>query len=256
MVLKMLAEMGAPINPEPVFPPPSKFPRPFARFRAVAAAVRATFRFRYICRRKREYLQVKSDRLHPILPLQPRELQKSHHEVAPSISLPRVTFSAPVMSDSGATLSQSAASAGIHLTTRIPTATSGIGIKPVVQSHSRTKIASTSQSTSPPTKKQLPSTSDKKAAATKTKLSPKNSQRHVPMSHSRSKISKVSPTRKGDQRKSGWGSGGVMAHVQEGLASEFLSSALPQGAGDYDPQLLEYMEGLERYRTRLSKTRS
>lgn len=251
----MLAEMGAPINPEPVFPPPSRYPRPYARFRAVAAAVRATFRFRYICRRKREYLQAKSERLHPILQPQPRGLSNTYREVAPSISLPRVTFSAPVVSESGASISPSATSTGIHLATRIPTATSIIGIKPAVQSHSRT---TPNQSTSP-SKKRSPLASDsqsKKVTAVNTKLSPQKPQHQVPPSHSGSKVSKkVSPTRKDDWIKSGQWSGGATASMQEGLASEFISTTLPQ-AGGYDPQLVEYMEGLERYRTRLSKTRS
>ena len=251
----MLADMGAPINPEPVFPPPSNYPRPFARFRAVAAVVRATFRFRYVCRRKRDYLQAKSDRLHPTLQLQPRGLRNSHREVAPSISLPRVTFSASVVSESGASLSQSASSAGIHLASRIPTATSSIGIKTAVQSHSRTNVAPASSKSTSPSKKQSSLTSDsksKRVAAMKMKLSPQKPHHHASLSHSGSKVSKVSPTRKDEQKRSG----DVTASARDGeLASEFLSAALPQ-AGDYDPQLLEYMEGLERYRTRLNKTRS
>ncbi len=241
----MLAEMGVPINPEPVFPPPSNYPRPYARFRAVAAAVRATFRFRYICRRKREYLQSKTDKLHPTLQLQPRGLRDSHREVPPSISQPRVTFSAPVVSESRASLSQSASSAGIYLATRIPTATSSIRIKPAVQSDSRTNTQHIATS---PNNKKRPSLTSHAKATTKPELSPSKSS-----SQSKPKVTIVSPCGKEDeQRKSGRGS---VAYSQGGLSSDFLSTGLHQ-AGNYDPQLLEYMEGLERYKTRLSKTRS
>jgi len=58
-----MADMGAPMLVNRTYPPPSKYPRPYARFRAVGAAVCAAIRFRYICRRKTEYLQSKRDKM-------------------------------------------------------------------------------------------------------------------------------------------------------------------------------------------------
>ena len=63
-----MADMGAPIiNQDPAYPPSSKYSRPYARFRAVGAVVLATFRFRYVIRRKLQYLQSKMAQLDPAM---------------------------------------------------------------------------------------------------------------------------------------------------------------------------------------------
>ena len=63
-----MVDMGAPIiNQDPAYPPSSKYSRPYARFRAVGAVVLATFRFRYVIRRKLHYLKSKMAQLDPAM---------------------------------------------------------------------------------------------------------------------------------------------------------------------------------------------
>lgn len=265
----MLADMGAPIHVAPEFPPPSKYPRPFARFRAAGAAVRAVFRFRYMCRRKREYLQGKSEKLNPLSTFHGVAGSGSGLGLAPSLSFPRVTFSAPVVSESvGGAIS---ASSEIHVAPGIPTAVSGIGMRPVLKLHSRTKPPSASEPSSSVARKQLggsgfPTKQERKPAPRPQKtVSHSGSKipnklsfpvpRRSASSHSRPKISKKPSSFSSPKPTVGEGQSTDLKvpaqGIKEGSASKLLSSAIPQ---EYDPQLLEYMEGLERYRTRLSKT--
>ena len=62
VTFKMLADMGVVINNDKMHLPSSKYPRPYARFKAVIVTVLATFRFHYIIRRKSQYLQSKIDK--------------------------------------------------------------------------------------------------------------------------------------------------------------------------------------------------
>ena len=135
VALLMLADMGAPINPGPVFPPPSRFSRPYARFRAVGAAVRAVFRFRYMCRRKRDYLQSKVDKLNLPLKLNESSSRGLLGDVPPTNvpiiadSVPHVTTSAPIPGKTS----------GIALATGIPTVLSGFGVGSLPQVNLRTQ---------------------------------------------------------------------------------------------------------------------
>jgi hypothetical protein len=135
VALLMLADMGCVVSHEASFPPPSKFPRPYARFRAAGAAVRAVFRFQYMCRRKREYLQSKSDKLDPA-----GKTTSSEGQILISSSLPRVTFSAPLASELGQSNSRTSSST-VHKATGIPTSVSNIGIRSMSLSHSGARMA-------------------------------------------------------------------------------------------------------------------
>lgn len=60
--LLLMADMGAPVNLESQ-PPKSKYPRAYARFRAVGCVVMATLRFRYVLRRKMHHLRSQINKL-------------------------------------------------------------------------------------------------------------------------------------------------------------------------------------------------
>ena len=60
--LLMMADMGAPVNLN-TRPAMSKYPRAYVRFRAVGCAVIATFRFRYILKRKMHHLRSQINKL-------------------------------------------------------------------------------------------------------------------------------------------------------------------------------------------------
>lgn len=136
VALKMMSDMGAPISAGPSFPPPSKYPRPYARFRAIAAAVRATIRFRYICRRKSEYLQSKMVKINSLGSKNVETLVNVWKR--PRIDLvvedtPRSTVPAPT-SYLGLSGSHIATSKGLSFETQ--TGTSGIGSRKPLMSHS------------------------------------------------------------------------------------------------------------------------
>ena len=58
----MMADMGAPVDSGPKVPH-SKFPRPYARFRAIGCVVVATLRFQYVRRKKLQYLKSRVSKL-------------------------------------------------------------------------------------------------------------------------------------------------------------------------------------------------
>lgn len=60
--LIMMADMGAPVDSGPKLPY-SKFPRPYARFRAIGCVVVATLRFQYVRRKKLQYLKSRVSKL-------------------------------------------------------------------------------------------------------------------------------------------------------------------------------------------------
>lgn len=258
-----------------------------------------------MCRRKREYLQAKSEKLSAPPTSCLTDSATRGTTFVPLASVPHVTFSAPIVtesergqtfplpvinetrgsvehtlrgppgvSESSRSVSQSASS-DIRVATGIPTVLSGIGTKSMqLQSHSRTKTPPTKgvsksvkQRSSQPlmdnvTKSKSFSTSKQQ----KTKLSPRqqasasHSGSKLPStSHSGSKIHKnpslpISHKPPAKENLQGHGVKGstLSAKFRGDPTSDFLSTAVPEG---YDPQLLEYMEGLERYRTRLSKTK-
>ena len=58
----MMADMGAPVD-SGLKLPYSKFPRPYARFRAIGCVVVATLRFQYVRRKKLQYLNSRVSKL-------------------------------------------------------------------------------------------------------------------------------------------------------------------------------------------------
>lgn len=249
----MLADMGVVMHPEPTFPPPSNYPRPYARFRAVGAVVRAVFRFRYVCRRKREYLQSKSERLSPA-----PKLLGVEGKPLPPVGLPRVTFSAPVVSTVSRN-SDCTPGLGIRTAARIPTAVSDEGV--VSRLHSRTKTAPASSVTvlkerqgQADTAKTRGGFAAAKQGTTTKRTSQKPHQQTArshsthPKSHSGSNIPKWSPLHALPRKGS---SAGKLKASSAKTGGGGVSEPFPCHH-DYDPQLLEYMEGLERYRSRLS----
>lgn len=243
----MLADMGCVVSHEASFPPPSKFPRPYARFRAAAAAVRAIFRFQYMCRRKREYLQSKSEKLDPT-----GKSAASTSEglilVSTAASLPKVTFSAPLVSDFSRSISRSASS-GIGRATGIPTAVSNIGIRSVSGSHSRTRTVPPFSSQSSLAKSQEPVSSGKHASTGHTKRSSPKQHEPVSIPHSGSNIPRKSSSH------STTGTQGESAKKSASSASAANGGVASKSSPSYSPQLLEYMEGLEQYQSRLNKTK-
>lgn len=253
----MLADMGAVMHPEPTFPPPSNYPRPYARFRAVGAVVRAVFRFRYVCRRKREYLQSKSEKLGPASPklsLLGAVVEGKPHASGGHPSRV-VTFSPappPVLHVAGTTCTvsvnhsdrSSSAGLGIGTSARIPMAVSNEGVLSQSRSRAKTAPASSLSSTALNAAKTRGGFASSKRPAQKPHQQTAHSHSTQPGSRSGSNIPKWSPLAlhslpgkgklKASSAKSG-GRGGVLPHRH-----------------DYDPQLLEYMEGLERYQSRLS----
>lgn len=225
VALSMLADMGCVVSHESSFPPPSRYPRPYARFRAVGAAVRAVFRFRYMCRRKREYLQSKTEKLDPTGKI---TASSSEGTILVSSSLPKVTFSAPLASELGRSIGQSASSE-IGMVTGIPTAVSNIGIRS--GSHSRTRMGQDYYGHG----KGDPSTGSAKLS---TKRSPKSRQH--------TSIPKFVAKRPSSE---------AIIGGEAGTSASHLATSKPSSMSLYGPQLTEYMEGLERYQSRLSKTK-
>ena len=270
----MLADMGAPVNTGPVFPPPSRYSRPYARFRAIVAVVRATLRFRYVCKRKRDYLQAKVEKLNlrPIhssdLYLRPKVSKTDGSQQKPvimsydvmpstSVGIPQMTtISGPVINESRKIDGQSVPSE-IGLATGIPTIPSGIGFKSHLQSRSRTAATSGGNVQARNRRSSKPSGSvhtmkKSKGANSASKVTSKT-YRHIPVSHSGSKILKQSslPAKHNPKSKENMKSRANLSRPAKlrGPSSGHLSSVAPSLL---DPQLLEYMEGLERLRTRLS----
>ena len=87
--LLMMADMGAPVNLG-LHPPQSKYPRAYARFRAVGCVVIATLRFRYILRRKMYHLRSQINKLQKQSQLSSSSL---HVHVGGEPSLSRVSVS-------------------------------------------------------------------------------------------------------------------------------------------------------------------
>ena len=87
--LLMMADMGAPVNLG-LHPPQSKYPRAYARFRAVGCVVIATLRFRYILRRKMYHLRSQINKLQKQSQL---SLSPLHVHVGGEPSLSRVSVS-------------------------------------------------------------------------------------------------------------------------------------------------------------------
>lgn len=71
--LLLMAGMGAPVNLD-TYPPYSKYPRAYARFRAAGCVVIATLRFRYVLRRKMHHLRSHISKLQRIT-----ETQSNHN---------------------------------------------------------------------------------------------------------------------------------------------------------------------------------
>ncbi len=251
----MLADMGAPIHPGPVFPPPSKYPRPYARFRAAAAAVRATFRFRYLTRRKREYLESKSDKLNP------RPVASERSGLGPSsFSVPHVTSSAPIISESHRITSHSIPS-GISYVSHIPTALSNTSMRPMQQSHAADPLSRRKERSSKPSSiarlsnskpmdshKTKPGGNQSPIKQPKAGLQPHKLRQHVvSLPHRVPKKSALPKSMKENRNK----------NSKPGSLKTTKASTPPPSAEalTYDPQLLQYMEGLERVQTRLDKTK-
>lgn len=241
-----------------------------------------------MCKRKRDYLEAKSEKFSAksasgkdaggvssaVVGVPPRVTfsapEVSGKPVLRLHALPKTTKSSkpgqstspPKMSGQGIPLTSQSGSSKIHMASGIPTVLSNIGTKSMQhsQSHSKTKTTPPSVMTGArgtmATGKSVDaakshSTGKSASKPSKTKASPPAS-RNKPTSGGKLH-KKPQATHKEDVRV-----GGVkrdkasLSRFGGDLSSDYLSRAAPEG---YDPQLLEYMEGLERYRTRLSKTK-
>ena len=274
--LLMMADMGAPVNLDS-HPTQSKYPHAYARFRAVGCAVIATFRFRYILKRKMHHLRSQINKLQ-------RHAQKS----SPLYGRGVASTSTATVPTSEENLSHRASSkdttnarqpSPIGLSTGIQTVLSGYpasvsqpltsrvlsqtGSVPLSSLQSYPSLLSTSPqhipNRKPDTGTELHSvqcvgdrSSTKNFSHPPPKVKPlqQRQQTHPPQIHGTkmSKPPKVSPSL--STCKNGYTSG----HKPK---SPSLTTRFPAKSGvdtSQDPQLTAYIKGLERLKARLSKT--
>ena len=242
--LMMMADMGAPVDSRPKTPF-SKFPRPYARFRAVGCVVVATLRFQYVRRKKLHYLKSKA-----------AKLQQSSAKVA---DIPPVEGSRSRGDDLKRLQSHSQHSA-IGMSHGIQTVLSGPPPQPRVRSSfpypqhaitsgsrlsasnthpvapsSTTSFPSVSQTSSKPRSASTTSSQQHSKAPTKGQISNSSSSKQHGSKGTRSLVSKAPPFQ-------------LPSHSSSSTVTGF------RGRGD-DPQLVAYIEGLERLQARLSKTK-
>ena len=273
--LLMMADMGAPVNLDS-HPTQSKYPRAYARFRAVGCAVIATFRFRYILKRKMHHLRSQINKLQRhaqkssprgILSTSTATLPTSEENVsyraASSIDTTNPRQPSPIGLSTGIqpVLSRYPASTSQPLTSRVLSQTGGVPLSSSLQSYH--SFLSTSQqqtpSRKPDTGSELHSTrrgvghSSRKdfshPSSTVKPLQPRQ-ETQPPQSYGTktSKPSKASPFLY--TSRNGYTSG----HKQKNpsLTTKFPAKSDVDTA--QDPQLTAYIKGLERLKARLSKT--
>ena len=239
--LMMMADMGAPVDSGPKMPF-SKFPRPYARFRAVGCVVVATLRFQYVRRKKLQYLKSKV-----------AKLKQSSGKVA---DIPDAEGSTSGGDHLRRLLSQPHHSA-IGMSHGIQTILSGPPPQPRVRSSfphpqhaltssshllarnthasSTTSFPSVSQTSSKPRSVSTTSSQQHSKAPTKGHISSSTSSKQHGSKGTRSLASKAPPLQ-------------LPSHSSSGTVTGF------RGRGD-DPQLVAYIEGLERLQARLSNTK-
>ena len=243
--LLLMADMGAPVNLDSYPHHRSKYPRGYARFRAVGCVVIATLRFRYVVRRKLHHLKSQISKLQ----------RNSRMPSTPSV---RAATTATVTGDEN--FSGSAASgisrhvSPIGLSTGIQTVPSGhptsatrLSAPTSWQSH-----PSVSSSTSPSLRHQ----EYKPSMSTKSQRGGGPSVPRVkPLQHHQDTHP---PTKPLSSAVSGAGksytSASLPPSVHSGNAqSAKLSTKVPADSPQ-DPQLTAYIKGLEGLKARLSKT--
>ena len=264
--LYMMADMGAPVNLGSSHSPTSKYPRAYARFKAVGYVVIATLRFRYILQRKMHYLRSKITKL---TQSQGAGLSNTRTKPASSADIPPTTGIQATLSDPPAYTSlhgpsQPLPTLSSHLHTQSHQHTQSHHqhtTRPYHHTHSSTSYAKreTATSSSVPTKTQpitttAPPITEKRTTKHSTTRSQQDGPLHIqgqgPSHRTRSKTSTGgSGNRHGHKElKSGVQGGGSKVKP---LDSKATSTA---GSSD-DPQLMAYIKGLEKLQARLNKTK-
>ena len=192
----------------------------------------------------------------PVLQLHP--LPKASRS-SKTISKPGQSSSPPEIPRQGARLVSQSGSSQIHAASGIPAVLSNYGTKSMQHSQSHSKNRTTPPSATASVRRAKGNSADAAKSrstgksASRTKVSPPSKSTSETKPHK--KPYSPQAARKEDAPV---GMGGAKRDVVSSSrlggesSSDYLSRAASEG---YDPQLLEYMEGLERYQTRLSKTK-
>lgn len=219
--LVMMADMGAPVDFTPKVPY-SRYPRPYARFRAIGCVVIATLRIQFLRRRKLHHLRSKISRIStspkltsasPIADITQSHTSPQPPGINPSRGIQSVLSSAPQRSPVA------------HPSPYPSASTSLLGGVPPSLSGSHTAAP-------PPTRKTGNFTHASKS-------SPSPSQKFPNSKHPAGSGKKT-------HRSSPRGKEGPLAHSAHGAS---VTSSRE------DPQLSAYVRGLERLQARLSKTK-
>lgn len=213
----MMADMGAPVDSGPKVPY-SKFPRPYARFRAIGCVVVATLRFQYVRKKKLQYLKSRVNKLR-------RQMSSKAEDI----------HSKDLSSRGNVTQSHSQHST-VGLSHGIQTALSGLSLA----------------SQASPSFPLFTSDSHLSSRTSQTSSKPRlvSSQQHSKTLTNRQGSYSMSSKTQGVQS--------VPSKAPSLLPPSYYSSSStiksPKGRGD-DPHLAAYIQGLERLQARLGKTK-
>ena len=269
--LLMMADMGAPVNFDS-HPTQSKYPRAYARFKAVGCAVIATFRFRYVLKRKMHHLRSQINKLQrhsqksmslygrPVTSTLTTTVPTSEENLPHRASSKDATAarqSSPIGLSTGiqTVLSGYPASVSQPLTSRVPPQAGSVSLSslqsyPSLLSASPQQISSRKPDTG---HSELHFARHDDHSGTKDFSHPpptvkplqQRQETHPPQVHG-TKMSK--PPKSLSSSKNGSG------HKPKSPSSTTTFPAKAEVDSSQDPQLTAYIKGLERLKARLSKT--
>lgn len=241
--LMMMADMGAPVDfgSKPLH---SKYPRPYARFRAVGCVVIATLRFQFVRRKKLHYLRSKVGKLATSTP----RLMGVGAEDGPRLSMPSLDSQPCIGLSAGIRTVLSAPprrSTEFHSSLRqphVPTTSSATLLRDSSPASSATYIPIPPAVAAAAVGQTLTSTRATHGAPRQSKA-PSMKQKHKKQKTTSASKPVLSPATS-------------TALGTPGPGPKVAAGSLTQGreVGD-DPQLVAYIQGLERLQARLSKTK-
>ena len=268
--LLMMADMGAPVNFDS-HPTQSKYPRAYARFKAVGCAIIATFRFRYVLKRKMHHLRSQINKLQrhsqKSTPLYGRPVTSTLTTAVPTSeeNLPHRASSkdataarqpSPIDLSTGiqTVLSGYPARVSQPLTSRVPPQAGSVSLSslqsyPSLLSASPQQISSRKADTGRSELRHVDHSSSKDFSHPPPTIKPlqQRQETHPPQVHGTkiSKPPKASPSLSTSQN-------GYTSGHKPKSPSKFPAKA--EVDSSQDPQLTAYIKGLERLKARLSKT--
>ena len=236
--LMMMADMGAPVDFGSK-PPHSKYPRPYARFRAIGCVVVATLRFQFVRKRKLHYLRSKVSRLtSSALKLLPSTDEDGPRLYTQSVdSQPYVGLSAGIQTVLGAPPRKATE---LHSALRY-------SHTPVTSSTSLLRAASSASSAT-----YIPIPPAVAAAAVGQTLSGSRATHGAPQ---QSKAPSMKQKQKKHKTTSAKPALSPAASRPPGGPKVVTKSLTQSREVVDDPQLVAYIKGLERLQARLSKTK-